>query len=290
MLLLDHCILVDLGLPSMIRSLFNLKQMRYFIHLGFDGSNYNGWQRQKGTRITIQEVVERTLTKLFKTEVSAYGCGRTDTGVHASQYVIQINLDEAPAFDLKFRLNKNLPDDIAVFDVIEVSQDQHCRYDAVARTYEYFIHWRKDPVLMRHSAFYDGVTLDFDRMRKAVALIRESKDFKGLCKQPQSYTNTLCKITDCELFVNEEQGRMRFTISSDRFLRGMIRICIYFLIEIGSSRVSLDEFAEILDRRKEWKEKFPSHPNGLFLSRVKYPYLELKESHQLIKMLRVGLE
>ncbi|MCF8462105.1 MAG: tRNA pseudouridine synthase A [Flavobacteriales bacterium] len=264
--------------------------MRYFIHLGFDGTSYSGWQRQKDTRNTVQEVVERTLSQLFKKKVSAYGCGRTDMGVHASQYVIQINLDEAPTFDLQFRLNKNLPDDMAVFEVIEVSQDQHCRYDAVARTYDYFIHWRKDPVLMRHSAFYDGANLDFGLMKEAVALIRETKDFRALCKQPELYTNTLCRISKCELFVNQEQGRMRFTITSDRFLRGMIRICIYFLLEVGSGRISLDEFAEILNQRKLSKEKFPSHPNGLFLTKVEYPYLELKESHQLIKMLRVGLE
>ena len=77
--------------------------MRYFIHLGFDGSNYSGWQKQKNTLNTVQEVVEQTLSRLFKKEVTAYGCGRTDAGVHASQYVIQINLDEAPKFDLKFR-------------------------------------------------------------------------------------------------------------------------------------------------------------------------------------------
>lgn len=264
--------------------------MRYFIHLGFDGTNYKGWQQQKDTQLTVQEVVERTLFKLFKKEMSAYGCGRTDTGVHASQYVLQINLDEAPAFDLKFRLNKNLPDDIAVFEVIEVSQDNHCRYDAVARTYDYFIHWHKDPVLMRYSSYYPDLTLNFDLMQQAVALIRQTKDFRTLCKQPDLYTNTLCQISNCELFVNEEQGRLRFTITSDRFLRGMIRICIFFLLRVGSGEMTLEEFRQILNQEKDMKEKIPAFPNGLFLSRVEYPYLELKESHHLIKMLKLGLE
>lgn len=264
--------------------------MRYFIHLGFDGTNYKGWQRQLSTRNTVQEVIEQTLAVVFKKEVSVYGCGRTDTGVHASQYVIQINLDEAPTFDLKFRLNKNLPDDIAVFEVIEVSQDQHVRYDAVARTYDYFIHWRKDPVLMRYSSFYDNVTLDFNLMQEAVALIRQTTDFRALCKQPDLYTNTLCRISNCELFVNEEDGRLRFTITSDRFLRGMIRICIFFLLQLGSGEMTVEEFRQILNQEKDLKEKMPAFPNGLFLSRVEYPYLELKESHNLIKMLKMGLE
>ncbi len=201
--------------------------MRYFLHLGFDGNDYSGWQRQKNTLNTVQEVVEQKLSQIFKKEVTAYGCGRTDAGVHASQYVIQINLDEPPAFDLKFRLNKNLPHDIAVFEIIEVNQNQHCRFDAVARTYDYFIHWHKDPVLMRYSSFYDGLRLNFDLMRKAAALILATKDFKPLCKQPNLYHNTLCQITKSELFVNEEQGRLRFTITSNRFLRGMVRLCIF---------------------------------------------------------------
>lgn len=264
--------------------------MRYFIHLGFDGSNYRGWQRQKGTRNTVQEVVEQTLSRLFKKGVSVYGCGRTDAGVHASQYVIQINLDEAPVFDLKFRLNKNLPVGIAVFEIIEVNEDQHCRHDAVARTYDYFIHWHKDPVLIRYSSFYEDLVLDFDLMRKATALILETRDFKPLCKQPDSYNNTLCQIKKSELFVNEEQGRLRFTITGNRFLRGMVRICVFFLLKVGSGKMTLEEFGKILNQEKDLKEKLPAHPNGLFLSRVEYPFLQLNDSHNLIKMLRIGLE
>jgi len=168
--------------------------MRYFIHLGYDGSKYRGWQRQKTTRKTVQEVIEQALFKLFKKAITVYGCGRTDAGVHASQYVLHINLEKAPEFDLKFRLNKNLPDEIVVFDIIEVKENQHSRYHASARTYDYFIHWKKDPVLFRHSSFYEQLVVDFDLMRKAVVLISETKDFKPLCKQPDLYKTTLCQI------------------------------------------------------------------------------------------------
>lgn len=264
--------------------------MRYFIHLGFDGSNYSGWQKQKNTLNTVQEIIEQTISKIFKETVSIYGCGRTDSGVHASQYVIQIDLYKAPTFDLKFRLNKNLPDDIAVFEVIKVDNEQHCRYDAVARTYDYFIHWKKDPALIRYSSFYDNLNLDFDLMRKAAALILETEDFKALCKHPNLYKNTLCQITKCELFVNEEQGRLRFTITSNRFLRGMIRFCIFFLLKIGRGKMGLEEFRQILNQEKMLKQKQPALPNGLFLSRIEYPFLELNNCHHLIRMLKVGLE
>ena len=264
--------------------------MRYFIHLGFDGSSYSGWQRQKNTRNTVQEVVEQTLSRLFKKKVSAYGCGRTDAGVHASQYVIQIDLIEVPTFDLKFRMNKNLPDSIAVFEIIAVNENQHCRHDAVTRTYDYFMHWNKNPVLFHYSSLYEDLTLDFGLMRKAAALILETRDFKQLCKQPDSYDNTLCQISNCELFVNEEEGRLRFTITSNRFLRGMVRICIFFLLEVGSGEMTLEEFKEILNQEKDLKEKWPAHPNGLFLSKVEYPFLKLNDSHNLVRMLSVGLD
>lgn len=263
--------------------------MRYFIHLGFDGGDYSGWQKQNNTLNTVQEIIEQTLFKFFKKTVTVYGCGRTDAGVHASQYVMHINLDEAPTFDLKFRLNKNLPDGIAVFEVIEVSEGQHCRYDAVARTYDYFIHWKKDPVLIRYSSFYEDLTLDFDLMKKVVALILETKDFRPLCKQPHLYKNTLCQITNCELFVNEAEGRLRFTITSNRFLRGMIRLCIFFLLKVGSGQMTLEEFQAILNQEKDIKYKQPAFPNGLFLSKIEYPFLELKEAHHLIRMLKTGL-
>jgi tRNA pseudouridine38-40 synthase len=263
--------------------------MRYFIHLGYDGSNYSGWQRQPNSR-TVQEVIEQILFKIFKKEVIVYGCGRTDAGVHASQYVLHINLDEAPKFDLKFRLNKNLPNDISIFEIIEVTQNQHSRYHAVARTYDYFIHLKKDPVLFRHSSFYEDLVLDFSLMKKVAALILKTKDFKPLCKRPDLYKNTLCQIKKCEFFFNEDQGRLRFSITSNRFLRGMVRYCVFFLLEVGCGKMTLDEFEQILNQENPLVKKRPAYPNGLFLSKVEYPFLELNDSHHLITMLRIGLE
>lgn len=264
--------------------------MRYFLHIAFDGSNYSGWQKQTNTPNTVQQVLEQTLFKVFKKTITVYGCGRTDAGVHASQYVLHINLEEAPAFDLKYRINKNLPDDIAIFDLIKVSEQQHCRYDATARTYDYFIHWKKDPVLIQYSSFYEDLTLDFNKMKKATQLILNTKDFKPLCKQPDLYVNTLCNVSACAIYVNEAEGRMRFTITSNRFLRGMVRFCVFFLLKVGSGKMSVTEFEEILNQKKELRQKQPALPNGLFLSKVEYPFLKLADAHHLIKMMKVGLE
>ncbi len=264
--------------------------MRYFIHLGYQGTSFSGWQRQINTERTIQEVIENKLTKIFKKVVSVYGCGRTDAGVHASQYIMHIELDEAPTFDLKFRLNKNLPDSIAIYDIVEVTLNQHCRYDATARTYDYFIHWEKDSELYRSSSFYEGLEFDFDKMQAACKLIKATKDFRPLCKHPDIYKTTNCDVMNCELFLNEEAGRMRFSITANRFLRGMVRYTVNYLLEVGSGKVSLSNFEKILSQEITVSEKKPAHPNGLFLSQVKYPYLEFKNKHQLISMLKLGLE
>jgi len=264
--------------------------MRYFLHLGFDGGNYRGWQKQKNTPNTLQELMEQTLSQILKKTVTVYGCGRTDAGVHASQYVIHFDLDETPKFDLKFRLNKNLPNDIAVFEIFKVEDEQHCRYDAVARTYDYFIHLKKDPIIGRYSSFYEDLVLNYQQMRKAATLILENKDFQAFCKKPDLYPNTLCSITKCELFVNEEQGRLRFTITSNRFLRGMVRICVFYLLKVGTGEMTLEVFQQILKQEKELKQKDPALPNGLFLSRVEYPFLKLNNAHHLVGMLKTGLE
>jgi len=264
--------------------------MRYFLQIGFDGTSYSGWQKQKNTRNTIQEILEQKISRICKKEISVYGCGRTDAGVHSSQYICQINLEEPPSFDLKFRLNKNLPDDIAVFDIYNVNVNQNCRYDAVKRTYDYFIHWKKDPVLVRFSSFYDDLQLDFDLMKKATDLILNTKDFRPLCKQPDLYQNTLCKVSNCKIIVNEQMSRLRFTITSNRFLRGMVRFCIFFLLKVGSKEISLIDFEKILQQEVILKDKQPALPNGLFLSKVEYPFMDFENHHHLIKMLKQGLE
>lgn len=263
--------------------------MRYFIHLAYDGTRYRGWQRQKDQE-SVQEVIEQTLLRLLKKEVIVYGCGRTDAGVHASQYILHINLEEEAPTNLKFLLNKNLPDVIAVYEVLAVKANQHARYDAIARTYDYFIHWKKDPMLYRYSSFYEQPNLDVPQMQQAVKLISQTKDFKPLCKQPDLYNHTLCEIKNCALFVNEKQGRLRFSITSNRFLRGMVRYCVFFLLEVGRGRLSLEEFEQILNQETLVFKKRPALPNGLFLSQVDYPYLTFKNEHALISMLKIGLE
>ncbi|MDF2432121.1 MAG: tRNA pseudouridine38-40 synthase, partial [Mucilaginibacter sp.] len=118
--------------------------MRYFFHIGYHGSAYSGWQKHAGI-LSVQDVLETRLSKLLKTTVNIVGCGRTDAGVHASQFFFHADIEREWNSDLFFRLNKILPDDIAIFDIIPMQGAVHARFDAVQRTYDYFIHTYKDP-------------------------------------------------------------------------------------------------------------------------------------------------
>jgi tRNA pseudouridine38-40 synthase len=261
--------------------------MRYFLHISYDGNNYRGWQRQAEAK-SVQETIEKSLSKIFKTHVTVYGCGRTDAGVHASQYMLHINLDDLLTFDLKFRLNKNLPNDIVVYDVVKMQDKQHARFDATSRTYDYFIHFQNDPVLNKYSSLYEKENLNFESMSKAVKLLMKGNDFRHFCKQPDIHDNTLCKVFSANLLVTPNQTRMHFTMTSNRFLRGMMRIIVDSIIQVGTGELSTDNFQDMLDNNCPETEKHPAHPNGLFLSKIEYPYLSLPEKENICTLLKQG--
>lgn len=262
--------------------------MRYLLHIGYDGSDYSGWQFQPNTE-SVQGVVEEKLKAIFKVDISVVGCGRTDAGVHACQYALHFNLIEPINFDLKFRLNKHLPNSIVVYDVIELSQDQHTRFDATSRTYDYFIHLYKDPVLNNYSSYYPFQNLNFELMKKAAMLLINCNDFKSACKQPNLYKHTLCNVIHSELFVHANEQRLRFTITANRFLRGMVRLIVSYLLKVGTGEISLEQFEEIFKHQVDIPEKMPAHPNGLYLSRIEYPYLELAKQEDICSFLKEGL-
>ncbi len=247
---------------------------RYFFHIGYNGHNYRGWQRQS-IAVNIQEVVETTLSQILKTNITAVGCGRTDAQVHASQFFFHADIKEQWDYDLLFRINKILPDDIAVFEIIPVTDLAHARFDATQRTYDYFIHTYKDPFLGNLSSFYLERNLNLDKMRSATALLLRYNDYGGLCKTPSSYRTTICNVTTAGLYSDASGDKLRFQISANRFLARMIRIVVAKLLEIGRGDLSLEEFEDYLISRKTPKIIEPAYPQGLYLSKVVYPYLDI---------------
>lgn len=242
---------------------------RYFAHLSYKGTNYFGWQIQPN-QVTVQETIEKALTQLNSNiEVKVTGCGRTDTGVHASSYYAHFDLKKqySPE-DLCFKLNAMLPDDIAIRQIHEVMAEAHARFDAVSRTYHYFIHHAKDPFIEEVSWRFNA-KLDIELMNKACLLLMDHESFECFSKANTDVSNFRCDISSA-LWIKSDKGLI-FTITANRFLRNMVRAIVGTMIEIGQKRISLDEFKRILDsgNRSEAGQSVP--PQGLFLADISYP-------------------
>jgi tRNA pseudouridine38-40 synthase len=256
--------------------------MRYFFHIGYHGTNYSGWQKHTGT-VTVQDVFETVLSKILHVPITVNGCGRTDAHVHASQYFFHVDIEKEWDFDLFFRLNKSLPNDIAVFEIIPMQGLPHARFDAVQRSYDYYIHTYKDPFLSGFSALYREPDLNIDEMRKAVALLPLYNDYRCFCKMPSRIDTTKCNVSYAELFIDNTGDRLRFSISANRFLGKMIRIITGRLLEIGRGEMSVDEFEGYLISKQTPKIIIPAHPQGLYLSKVTYPYLDIQPRSMFMK-------
>jgi tRNA pseudouridine38-40 synthase len=248
--------------------------LRYFVHIGYNGLHYNGWQKQPGV-MNVQGVLEKFLSQALKTPIAIIGCGRTDAHVHASQFFFHMDVEQEWDFDLMFRLNKLLPANIAVFDIIPMEGLKHARFDAVLRSYDYFIHTYKDPFLSGLSSFYLLENLKFDEMKAAAALLPKYKDFRAFCTSPDKYEHTICNVMSASLSIDTNGDKLRFQISSNRFLSKMIRIIMGQLLKIGKGALSVDEFEHYLIYKQTPELITPAHPEGLYLSKVTYPYLNL---------------
>jgi tRNA pseudouridine38-40 synthase len=250
--------------------------MRFFFHIGFDGFNYLGWQRLPQTKgRNIQEILERNLSKVLKTDLTIVGCGRTDAQVHAAQFFFHVDIDQPWDFDLKSRLNLNLPKEIAVFGILPVDESSHARFSATERTYNYFIHTSKDPFLANISAYYAKEELDIDLMKKAASLLIKYEDYRALSKNLPVGRSTICKIKLANLYADNDGDWLRFEISSNRFLSGMIRIIVQKLLLIGRHTLTIGEFENYLISNKKPPINRLAFPQGLHLTKVTYPFMDI---------------
>ena len=262
--------------------------MKYFFHIAYDGSKYSGWQWQPNS-FSIQEEIEQKLEKIFKDKITVYGCGRTDKGVHASQYFFHIDLKYEPYFDIQFVLRQHLPPSITLFDVIKVDAESHCRYDASSRSYDYFLHTNPDPFLNKYSTLFNYEKLDFSLMKKAASLISNYKDFRSFCLQPEEHNHTLCEISSSKIYIDENGSRLRFSISGNRFLKGMNRILMGALLKVGRGQINVLEFEDYFKEPRDAVNIKVAPPNGLYLSKVDFPYIKSKNQSQLFNLLKKDL-
>ena len=169
--------------------------MRFFITLSFDGTNYHGWQIQPNSD-SVQQRLQEALSTLLRQPIEVVGAGRTDTGVHARMMVAHFDWEELiDGKQLAYKLNKFLPQDIAVQEVRLVDEEKHARFSATSRTYHYFIHMRKDPFQQAYS-WQVPFKLDFEKMNEAAKVLLEYKDFTSFSKVNTDTKTNLCDVKE----------------------------------------------------------------------------------------------
>lgn len=241
---------------------------RYFIQLAYKGTNYHGWQIQDNAP-TVQAELNKTLSILLNQSIETIGCGRTDTGVHASDYYAHFDSIEINDIDqLIYKLNKFLSKDIAVYKIFKVNNDANARFDAIERTYNYYITKRKDPFLTDSAYYYYG-NLDINEMNKAAEILLSYKDFEAFSKSNTQVNNYICHIAYAKW--TEKNDVLNFEITANRFLRNMVRAIVGTLLEVGKGTMNLEEFKQVIESKNRSNAGFSVPAHALFLSNIKYP-------------------
>ncbi|MGJ8660976.1 MAG: tRNA pseudouridine(38-40) synthase TruA [Bacteroidota bacterium] len=243
---------------------------RIAVRIAYRGTTFHGWQRQPN-EISVQETIEDNLFKLLgkKEKYPIVGCGRTDTGVHASEYFFHTDVpDDSDLQDLGYKLNRMVGSEIVIKEINEVDSNWHARFDAKKRTYRYFIHTEKDPFITDESVFIPG-PLDFEKMTEACPFLLGKQDFTSLSKLHTDVKTNICTITEAK-WVQMNATRFYFEISADRFLRNMVRATVGTLLEIGQAKMEPSEMKIILEKMDRGAASQSAPGQGLFLCKIEY--------------------
>lgn len=245
--------------------------MRYFLEFAYNGTRFNGFQIQPNA-VSVQAVIQHALTTLLRTPIEIVGCGRTDAGVHALQYYAHFDTEAAISEKFVYALNALLKRDIAIYACIPVQETAHVRFDATSRSYVYHIDTRPNPFRQETAYFFPHAhKVDKTLMQAAAQLLLQYKEFDTFCK-----TGTDAHTRRCDLrysawtFDNHE---WIYEVTADRFLRGMIRLIVGMCLNVGTGKVSLQELTNAMEQRIPLKQALSAPPEGLFLTDIRYPYI-----------------
>lgn len=248
------------------------EKQRYFIELSYDGTNYHGWQIQPNA-VTVQEVLNECLATVLRQPVETTGCGRTDTGVHAKEFFAHFDAAGGSWFldhgSLLRSINAILPKDIAIKKIFPVAANAHARFDALSRSYEYHIHFEKDPFKQGYSWELRDRP-DLDLMNQAAAIIREHTDFSCFSKSNTQVKTNICKISRAE-WVAKDTGII-FYITADRFLRNMVRAIVGTLLMTGKKEITPDDVRKIIESKNRSMAGMSVPACGLYLTEVVYEF------------------
>src|SRR5687768_14158846 len=237
--------------------------MRFFFEIAYNGTSYNGWQNQHNG-IGVQSVVEEALSTILRKKVEIVGSGRTDTGVHCEQQFFHSDIEKA--FDeqnLLLRMNSLLPKDISIYSIRKVKPEASARYNATERTYQYRITRKKNPFL-DGLAWHYFKSADIKTMNKAASLLLGEHDFECFSKVKTDVNHFVCEIKKATWM--EDGEKLEFTITANRFLRGMVRAIVGTLLDVGSGKITVSEFQAIINSKDRKRAGANVPPYGLYLT------------------------
>lgn len=241
---------------------------RYFIELAFKGTQYHGWQIQPNA-ITVQQIINNSLSTLLEEDIKTIGAGRTDTGVHARYFVAHFDCNNELTNNTSFlyQINSIIPADIVINSITKVNDDAHSRFDALSRTYKYYISRKKDPFSIETSYNFNQ-PLNTKSIHRATRIIKNNKDFSCFSKSHTSVKTNNCSIIKAKWDYNDDI--YTFTIEADRFLRNMVRAIVGTLIEVGREKINLQNLRSIIESKNRSEAGYTVPAQGLFLEDIKY--------------------
>ena len=242
--------------------------MRYFINFSYNGTGFHGSQTQPNGN-TVQAEMEAAFATILREPVALTFAGRTDAGVHAEKMVAHFDWTKALAANMDGRLNRLLPDSIAVQAIQRVTDDAHARFDATSRTYHYRITTRKDPFT---NQFRTRVApgLNMKAMNEAARLLLGQQNFASFCRTHTDVKTTICDVREAR-WVQENEHEAYFVITADRFLRNMVRAVVGTLFEVGKGKMTADEFAQVIAAKDRCQAGHSAPAEGLALIEITYP-------------------
>jgi tRNA pseudouridine38-40 synthase len=242
-----------------------MEKQRIFMEICYDGTAYSGWQIQPNA-LTIQGTIVEALSKLNGNKpIGIVGCGRTDTGVHAKQYFFHVELPDFNVSEVRYKLNKMLPNDIKIVDACY--NQKHARFDAKKRTYRYFIAKEKSPFNDRFCWVYER-PLNIKAMNDACKSLIGQQDFASFAKGDTDVKTTLCEVFNAH-WEETPEGYM-FEVSANRFLRNMVRAMVGTLMEVGIGNITPESLPIILAKKSRQEAALSVPAKGLFLWEILY--------------------
>lgn len=252
--------------------------MRYFLRLAYNGSPFHGWQRQPDA-MSVQQRIEEVLSLILRSNIEVTGAGRTDTGVNASEMFAHFDVENPVKDTSRFlhSINSLLAPSIVVFELLPVKTNAHARFDALTRTYHYYVCHLRSP-FYREFEWFCPSPLDYEKMNEAAKLLIGTQDFTSFSKLHTDVKNNICTVSEASwqpftviAAQPDHTQRFYFRITANRFLRNMVRAVVGTLVEVGRGKMSLREFSEVINKKDRGAAGDSMPGNALFLHKITYP-------------------